>query len=301
MPIKRVIVFLLFALLLLAGCTAPLPASDAAPTQSPEAALAQGYDIRPIDDIIDAELLVTNFAADGTATLPIHTAVPVACTVVFGETPAFGSLTLDQDMAGGTHSDHNPLLQNLDPDTEYYFRVQGVDDNGTLYLSDVMTFTTPSEADLAVTAAEEGATDNLASPLMGAEIVGASSAFGGAGVDDTWGAGSAFDGKPNTAWSSAGDGDAAWVEVALDKPANISRIEIQSRSMSDGTAITRRFTVTTDSGETFGPFDLPDASQMYGFDLDATAQTLRFDLVETTGGNTGLVDVVVYGEFVSGE
>jgi len=300
MPIKRVTALLLFAVVLLAGCTATLPVSDAALTQSPQATLIQGYDIRPIDDIIDAELLVTNFSADGTATLPINTAVPVACTVVFGETPAFGSLTLDQDMAGGTHSDHNPQLQNLAADTEYYFRVQGVDDNGTLYLSDVMTFTTPSEADLAVTA-EEVSTDNLASPLMSAEVVGASSAFGGAGVDDAWGAGSAFDGKANTAWSSAGDGDAAWVEVSLAKPANINRIEIQSRSMSDGTAITRRFTVITDSGELFGPFDLPDASQMYGFDLDTTAQTLRFDLVETTGGNTGLVDVAVYGEFVGGE
>jgi hypothetical protein len=32
---------------------------------------------------------------------------------------------------------------------------------------------------------------------------------------------------------------------------------------------------------------------MYGFDLNASAQTLRFDLADTTGGNTDLVDVVV--------
>jgi hypothetical protein len=92
----------------------------------PTSSLTEGYTFRPVEDIIDADLEVTNFANDGSATLPIHTSVPVTCTVVYGTTPEFGSLTLDQDMAGGTHSDHNPLLSGLEPETEYYFRVQGM-------------------------------------------------------------------------------------------------------------------------------------------------------------------------------
>ncbi len=234
--------------------------------------------------------MVTNFANDGTASLPIETSVPVACTIVYGTTPAFGSLSTDLDMDGGTHSNHNPLLSSLEPETAYFFRVQGVDDQGLLYLSEVMSFTTP--------AFETQTTENLASPALGAQIVGFSSAFGDAGLDDRWGAGSAFDDNPNTEWSSAGDGDSAWVEVGLSQRARIESVEFQSRSMSDGSAIALAFTVTTDSGETFGPFELPDANERYDFGVDIEAESLRFDLVETTGGNTGVVDIAIYGSFL---
>ena len=138
--------------------------------------------------------------------------MPVACTIVYGTTPVFGSLTLDQDMAGGTHSDHNPLLTGLELETEYFFRVQGVDDDGIVYLPEVMTFTTP---DFAASAGAQVATDNLASTAIGAEVIGYSSSFGDAGLNDRWGAGNAFDDNPNTEWSTAGDGDGAWVEVKL--------------------------------------------------------------------------------------
>ncbi len=256
--------------------------------------LTEGYTFRPVEDIIDADLEVTNFADDGSATLPIFTSVPVACTVVYGTTPEFGSLTLDQDMAGGAHSDHNPLLSDLEPETKYYFRVQGVDDDGNIYLSEVMTFTTPPRDSSQVE------TENLASPENGAEIIGYSSAFGGAGLDDRWGAASAFDDNPNTEWSSAGDGNDAWIEVQLAQKARIERVDFQSRAMSDGTAITLAFTVTSDSGEMFGPFELPDALGSYSFDVDVEAKSLRIDLIDTSGGNTGVVDLVVYGEFIDG-
>ncbi len=258
----------------------------------PTSILPDGYNFRPVEDIIDVGLEVTNFANDGTATLPIHTNVPVACTVVYGTTPEFGSLTLDQDMAGGTHSDHNPLLSDLEAETEYYFRVQGVDDGGIIYLSEVMTFITPPLD------SSRTETDNLASPENGAEIIGYSSAFGGAGLNDRWGAGSAFDDNPNTEWSTAGDGSDAWIEIKLAQRALIESVDFQSRSMSDGTAIALAFTITADSGEMFGPFELPDAQSSYTFDAGIEANTLRFDLVDTTGGNTGAVNIAVYGRFI---
>ena len=244
--------FVLFAIVAIALTACSQSQADST------SAVTEGYNFRPVEDIIDAELEVANFANDGTVTLPIHTRVPVACTVVYGTTPEFGSLTLDQDMAGGTHSDHNPLLQGLEPETEYYFRVQGVDDDGNIYLSEVMTFSTPS---LDSSGTE---TKNLASPENGAEIVGFSSAFGGAGLNERWGASSAFDDNPNTEWSSAGDGNDAWVEIELAQRALIESVDFQTRSMSDGTAIALAFTITTDSGEVFGPFELPDAqSSLY--------------------------------------
>ena len=195
-------------------------------------------------------------------------------------------------MAGGTHSDHNPLLSGLEPETEYYFRVQGVDDDGNVYLSEVMTFTTPPQD------TSQAKTENLVSPENGAAIIGYSSAFGGAGLDDRWGAGSAFDDNPNTEWSSAGDGNAAWIEVELAQRASVESVEFQSRSMPDGTAIALAFTIATDGGETFGPFELPDADSRYTFDTELEAKTLRFNLMNTTGGNTGTVDIAIFGEFI---
>ncbi|MCI0714388.1 MAG: discoidin domain-containing protein [Chloroflexi bacterium] len=248
------------------------------------------YVIRPVEDIVDTDLLVTNFASDGTASLSIETSVPVACTIVYGETEEFGTLSLDQDMAGGTHSVHNPLLNGLKPETTYYFRVQGFDDDGVLYISDVMTFTTP--------AFEEEATTNLASPDLGATVTGFSSAFGDATIDERWGAGMAFDDNPNTQWSSAGDGDEAWIEVELAQKARIHSVEFWSRAMNDGSSITLEFTIITEDGTVYGPFELPDADEAYEFEVEIEAQTLRFDLVNTTGGNTGVVNIAVYGEFL---
>jgi hypothetical protein len=274
----RLIVCFLFVWVITAACTS---------STNP---LLENVTFRSVDEIIDTDLEVVNFANDGSATLPIQTSVPVACTIVYGKTPAFGSLTLDQDMAGGTHSDHNPLLQGLEPETEYFFRVQGVDDSGNVYLSEVMTFTTPPR--------DTSETENLASPQRGATIMGFSSAFGDAAPDGRWGAIGAFDDNPNTEWSSAGDGDEAWIEVELAQRARIDSVAFQTRTMSDGSATAFAFTITTDSGQVLGPFELPDANSSYDFEVAIEAQRLRFDLVSTSGGNTGAVDIAVYGEFI---
>ena len=287
---RPIILFVVAFLLLLAGCNSAAPEeADAATTEGED--LTAGYTFRPLDEIVDTDLEVTSFADDGSARLPLTTSVPVACSVIYGPTEAFGSLSVDQDMAGGAHSEHSPLLVGLQPETTYYYRVQGVDAEGTVYLSDLMTFTTPAFE-------TGGDTDNLASPERGATITGASSSFGNAAADERWGVHGAVDGNPNTEWSSAGDGDEAWIEVQLAQPAQIDQIMFESRSMSDGTGITHAFTITTGGGETYGPYDVPDAQSEYTFDVDFTAQTLRFDLVDTSGGNAGIVDVAVFGAFV---
>jgi hypothetical protein len=68
--------------------------------------------------------------------------------------------------------------------------------------------------------------------------------------------------------------------------------------MSDGSAITRAFTVTTGEGEEYGPFDIPDTDSSYRFEVPFEAERLRFNLMETSGGNTGVVDIAVYGELL---
>ncbi len=116
---------------------------NAAQDTPPMDAILESVTFRPVDEILTDDLTVTNFASDGTASLPIKTTIPVACTIVYGKTPDFGTLAVDLDMNGSTHTDHNPLLTNLEPETTYYFRVQGTDDSGIIYLSEVMTLPRP--------------------------------------------------------------------------------------------------------------------------------------------------------------
>lgn len=246
---------------------------------------------RPIDDIVEGDLRVTDFA-DGTARLPVVTSIPVACSVVYGLTPDFGFLTLDDEMAGSPHSIHDPLLTNLREKTTYYYRFQGADENGVIYISETMTFTTPAFH------GDTGPVENLASPERGAQITSYSSAFGDSSMEGHWGAAHAFDGNPTTEWASAGDGNEAWIEVRLARRAQIDTVEFWSRSMGDGSSITLAFTLTTDSGDVFGPFSVSDATTSHRFDVAVEGRTLRFDLVDTTGGNTGVVDIAIYGVFI---
>jgi hypothetical protein len=242
--------------------------------------------ILPAEDIIgEVELLDI---VDDSARLHVISTLPLACSVVYGPTLEFGQLSVDADMGGGAHEEHNALLVNLEPDTLYYYRFQGTDVYGNLYVSDVMTFRTLTQSDEVI--------ENLASPERGAQIVGVSSNFGGQPNDGRWGALNAFDDNPNTAWSSDGDGDDAWVEVELAERSRITRVEFWTRFMSDGSAQITSFTITTDDGEVYGPFELPDAEQSYTFDVEIEAKTLRFDVETSSGGNTGAVEIAVYGE-----
>ena len=219
--------------------------------------------------------------------MAFDSSIPLICSVVYGETPDFGLIATDQDMAGGAHIDHGPALVGLRPDTEYFWRVQGTAADGTVYLGETLTFRTPVQL--------ASVRSNLAAMDEGARITEVSSNFGGGSNDGSWGADSAIDGSRSTAWSSSGDGNDAFVEIALAKPADLEEIEVWTRTMSDGTAQIFSFTVTTDRGEIFGPFDLPDATQPYRFPLETTAQSLRLEVVDSSGGNVGLVEFGAYG------
>ena len=57
---------------------------------------------------------------DTEAVLLFESSIPLACSVVYGKTTAYGQISVDQDMAGGAHTDHHPLLSGLEPDSEYH-------------------------------------------------------------------------------------------------------------------------------------------------------------------------------------
>jgi hypothetical protein len=222
------------------------------------------------------------------ATLVFQSTIPVSCSVIYGTTTEYGQISTDLDMSGGAHVDHQPLLSGLEPDTDYHYRLQGTAADGTIYISEDMTFHTLP--------AEETEEVNLASLDEGARVIAVSSNFGGGANDDPWGANNAIDGNRGTEWSSNGDGNDAFIEIELSKPAKLFAIEVWTRLMGDGTAQIFSFTITSDAGDVFGPFVLDDAEKIYRFDVDITTQLLRLNVVDSSGGNTGLVEFGAYGD-----
>jgi hypothetical protein len=234
--------------------------------------------VLPAEDVFADELIVTPDPGGTSASVSVTTALDMACAVVYGTTPDLGDgIATDTDMAGGAHADHNVVLADLEPDTEYHFRVQGSGADGQLYRSELMTFRTPAAGDAAPG-------PNAA---IGAAVTGASSEF-----SDAFAAPNAVDGDLATEWSSAGDGDDAWISIDLGEPTDVVGIGFRSREMSDGSAIIDTFTVTVDDGDRLGPF--PAGPGLSTVDVSFTGQVLRFDAAETTGGNTGAVEIEVY-------
>ena len=277
---------LLVALSLFIGCAED--SNLAAPEGDGDSTLG-GPAVHPLEEVTGAAgpPRVSGITTSD-AVLLFESMVPLACAVIYGETTAYGLIATDQDMAGGAHIDHHPFMAGLKPDTEYHYRVQGTAADGTLYVSDDMTFRTPP--------ADASSELNLLSAAAGGRVTSVSSNFGGAANDQTWGADSAFDGSGGTAWSSNGDGNDAFIVVEMATRARLEAVSVWTRVMADGSSRTIEFTLTMDSGEVLGPFELRDAEQAYRFEIDVVTQTLRLDVVRSTGGNTGLVEFAAYGE-----
>ncbi len=238
-------------------------------------ATVQAEDLEPFEEIQASEVAITADPSGRAAILEVETTIDVACSVVYGTDESFGQIAVDSDMGGSSaHTDHSPVLGGLEPATTYVYRLQGTAPDGTMYISELMTFETP--------AAPEGPA-NIA---VGATVTGVSSEW-----SEAFAATNAFDGDPTTEWSSRDDGNDAWVEIDLGSPQPIGQIVFQTRSMSDGSATTASYAVTADGVE-YGPFP---ADEPFGEleDLGVVAQVLRFDVDVSTGGNTGAIEIAV--------
>jgi hypothetical protein len=221
-----------------------------------------------------------------TATLLVTTSIDVVCAVAYGPTAALGLLATDTDMAGGGHSDHHPMLPGLEAGEHYSYRLQGVGADGTLYASELMTFVVPSADGSGDTSS--GFSPESPNVAVGAAVTSVSSEF-----SDSFAAHLALDGDLATEWSSAGDGDEAFIEFDLGETMVIEAIGFRTRQMSDGTSITTSFTVDVDA-ETHGPFD--SGPGLVLAPLDAVGRLIRVDVHTSTGGNTGAIEVEVFGE-----
>lgn len=247
-----------------------------------------GHDVQIMPLSVVTELDVQVFdVTDTTARVNFVGTIPLACYLVYGTDESFGFVTNDPDMAQAAIIDHNPVLLDLEPDTEYVFRMQGIGEDGVIYVSELYRFRTLPASDVS--------SENLLSPENGAVVIEVSSNFGNQPNDGRWGILNAFDGNPATEWSSNGDGDDTYFVVELSGEHRIHTIEYRTRAMNDGTAITEAFTITTDSSEVFGPFEVEAYTDMTTFEVDFVATTLRYDVERSTGGNTGVIDIAVYG------
>ncbi len=284
---KSVIVLMVIALTIVGTWT--IYAQDDGQT-----VLVSGQEVRvlPLSTVTQTEPHVLD-VTDTSARVNFVSTVPLACYLVYGPDETFGAVTNDPNMSQAAIIDHNPVMLELEPDTEYVFRMQGVGEDGVLYVSELYSFRT--------LAASDQPSDNLLSPENGAVVTDVSSNFGGQPNDGRWGIFNAFDGNPATEWSSNGDGDGAFFVIDLGGAHQIDTIEYWTRTMADGTAITESFTVTIDTGETFGPFELPGTDQAYVFEVDFVTSTLRFDVETSTSGNTGVREAAAYGSPVTQE
>ena len=247
--------------------------------------------LEDIPDGFDGPTLIA--VGEESATISFDSGVPTVCNAAFGETTAYGQVATIPMLNGAT-LDHALTFVGLDPGTTYHYRITLTDIEGNVYQSEDFTFTTKSAQ------VGEEQTNWLALE-MGTTVAESSSNFGGASNDEPWGADNAIDGSAGTAWSSNGDGNDAFLIVELAQPTQIEMLEVHTRTMPNDTAQIFSFTVTDDQGQSHGPFELPDATQPYSFAVDFVTSVLRFDVVESNGGNTGFVELAAFGSQTSGE
>ncbi|HUP16388.1 MAG TPA: discoidin domain-containing protein [Acidimicrobiia bacterium] len=233
--------------------------------------------VRPFSEIAETDPVI-EFDPGGTAaTLRVTTTIDAVCAVAYGPDGPYGSIATDREMGIGGHSDHEAMMTGLEPNTTYLYRLQGVGADGMVYRSEVFTFTTP--------AGDQG-TDLGPNLAVGATIVEVSSEFSDAFVAEN-----AIDGDLGTEWSTRGDGNNAFITIDLGAVVEVAAVGFRTRSMSDGTATTESFTVIVD-GDTNGPFPAGPSPTGVSFH----GQILTFEVTESTGGNTGAVEIEVYSK-----
>ena len=219
-------------------------------------------------------------AADGrSAIVQLETNPPTVCAIAYGRTASLGSIADDPNMGGTAISRHIVVLDGLTPGTTYRFRLTATDARGQVFQTQKLaTFTTPRQ----VAAQEQDV-------AIGAKVVAVSSQW-----SSSYKATNAVDGNLSTEWASAGDGDRAFITIDLGRPRQISGIAFITRAMSDGSATTRTFAVVVDGQRRYGPFPAGNRLDPRVARVSFAGRRLRFDVVQSTGGNTGAAEIEVF-------
>ena len=246
-------------------------------------------EVRPFSEVQADEFV---FESDPTSRdrgiFRVTTTEPMICAIVWGESEELGNFNNSLAMNGTGIIDHDVFLPGAEPGATYFYRVQGSTADGTLYQSELATFTLPEREDVpGEFAPPPDRGPNLALDGSVAEV---SSEF-----NASFAAANAIDDIGTTEWSSRGDGDDAFITIDLGSARPIGGVEFLTRSMADGSAITDTFTVSIDGGEPAGPFPAGSVARPRFATVEATGQQLRFDIVKSSGGNVGAVEIRVFG------
>ena len=243
-----------------------------------------GGTVRDFRDVQVGDVRVETLPGGTGAVIRVTTDPATVCAVAFGPTRALGRIANDPGMGGTAISRHSVALRNLRPGTTYRYRLTATDATGGVYQTpELRTFRTRP-------AAAAGAGTNGPDLALGATVAGVSSVYG-----DAFAASNALDGDLTTEWSSNGDGDDAFLTVDLGKALAVTGVAFRTREMGDGSAITRSFSVLVDGKRRFGPFPAGDRLDARIAHLTASARLFRFDVVSSTGGNTGAAEIEIYG------
>lgn len=223
-----------------------------------------------------------------------ETSRPTTCRVDFGTSMMMLDRSAsDPNMADGQRAiDHEVPLEDLIPDTMMFWQARAIDEDGEVYLSEVMSFRTPAEPADMNPEPDPVTMQNVALLSMGSSVPMVSSNFGGGTNSAAWGIDNALDGQMSTEWSSNGDGDDAWMMLDFGKMRNIERFGFRSRKMADGSSIVTSVRLIFDGMTPMGPFDTPNPDEHYEFDITSIqARQVRVEAVTTTGGNTGAKEI----------
>ena len=263
---KRIIYGAAVVALLATACSSAAETIDSAP--------------RPFAEIQDSELEFENDPTfPGRAIFRVTTTEAAICAIVWGETEDLGHFNNSLAMNGTGIVQHDVFLPGAAAGETYFYQLQGYGRRHPLP-SELMTFTLPA-AETKISEASSG--QNLATGGTVAEV---SSEF-----SSQWASNNAIDGDLGTEWSSAGDSVDSFITIDLGSPQQIGGFEFLTRTMADGTATTTAFTVTIDGGDRLGPFPAGNPSDPSTAAVDTNGQNLRFEVTDSTGGNTGAIEI----------
>jgi hypothetical protein len=219
-------------------------------------------------------------APDGrSAIVQLETNPATVCAIAYGTTASLGSIADDPDMGGTAITRHTVVLAGLAPGATYRFKLTATDAQGVVFQTrELATFRTPRNVgtlgpDIAI----------------GSKVVAVSSQW-----SSDYKAANAVDGNLSTEWSSAGDGDRAFITIDLGRQRAVAGVAFITREMSDGSATTRTFAVIVDGRRRYGPFPAGNAVNPRVARVSFTGRRLRFDVVTSTGGNTGAAEIEVF-------
>lgn len=276
------LVLAVVAALVAAGCS-----SGGEGTGAANAAVTD-VEVRPFSEIQDGEVAFEADPLDPEAGIfRVTTTEPAICAIVWGETDDFGRFNNSLAMNGTGIIQHDVGLPDLEPGREYSYVLQGTTADGTLYRSEVSTFTIPASTSAEDAGEQVDRGPNLA---LEATVASVSSEF-----NDAFAAANAIDGDLGTEWSSSGEGDGASITLDLGQRVDVTGVAFLTRSMADGSAITETFTVAAEDGEEAGPFPAGSPATSRVADVAMTGRELTFRVATSTGGNVGAVEIQVFG------